>query len=52
MKKGEKIRFLIGTGHPAATCQGAAFEYALNVAHRIGENGLSDKAVPAPYVPL
>ncbi len=44
MKKGEKIRFLIGTGHPAATCQGAAFEYALNVAHRIRENGLSDKA--------
>ncbi len=44
MKKGEKIRFLIGTGHPAATCQGAAFEYTLNVAHRIREKGLSDKA--------
>ncbi|WP_343331043.1 FAD/NAD(P)-binding oxidoreductase [Draconibacterium aestuarii] len=25
MKKGEKQRFLIGTGHPMGTCQGAAF---------------------------
>ena len=40
MEKGEKLRFLIGTGHPAATCQGAAFEYALNVAHQIRERGL------------
>lgn len=30
--RGEKQRVLIGTGHPTATCQGAAFEYALNVA--------------------
>lgn len=44
MGKGEKIRFLIGTGHPGATCQGAAFEYALNVAHQIRERGLLDKA--------
>jgi sulfide:quinone oxidoreductase len=44
MEKGEKLRFLIGTGHPAATCQGAAFEYALNVAHQIKARGLQDKA--------
>lgn len=44
MEKGEMIRFLIGTGHPGATCQGAAFEYALNVAHQIKERGLQDKA--------
>lgn len=44
MKQGETIRFLIGTGHAAATCQGAAFEYALNVAHQIRERGLQDKA--------
>lgn len=44
MEKGEKLRFLIGTGHPGATCQGAAFEYALNVAHQIRERGLQDKA--------
>jgi sulfide:quinone oxidoreductase len=44
MEKGEKLKFLIGTGHPGATCQGAAFEYALNVAHQIKERGLQDKA--------
>jgi sulfide:quinone oxidoreductase len=44
MEKGEKLRFVIGTGHPAATCQGAAFEYALNVAYQIRERGLHDKA--------
>ncbi len=44
MAKGEKLRFLIGTGHPGATCQGAAFEYALNVAHQIKERGLQEKA--------
>ena len=43
MEKGEKLTFLIGTGHPTATCQGAAFEYALNVAHQIRVRGLSDK---------
>lgn len=44
MKNGEKQRFLIGTGHAAATCQGAAFEYALNVAHTIKDAGLSHLA--------
>ncbi len=44
MKKGDKLKFLIGTGHAVATCQGAAFEYALNVAHTIRKAGLSDKA--------
>ena len=45
MEKGETLRFLIGTGHPTATCQGAAFEYALNVAHQIKARGLQDKAI-------
>jgi sulfide:quinone oxidoreductase len=44
MAKGEKLRFLIGTGHPMATCQGAAFEYALNVAFEINKRKLNDKA--------
>lgn len=44
MAKGEKQRFLIGTGHPTATCQGAAFEYALNVAFEINKRNLNDKA--------
>jgi len=41
MEKGEKQRFLIGIGHPTATCQGAAFEYILNVANQIKRRNLS-----------
>ncbi len=44
MRKGEKVRFLIGTGHGAATCQGAAFEYTLNVAHLLKSLKLSHMA--------
>lgn len=44
MVKGEKQRFVIGTGHPMATCQGAAFEYALNVAFEINKRKLMDRA--------
>jgi len=44
MKNGEKVKFLIGTGHPGATCQGAAFEYALNLANEIKVKGLLNKA--------
>lgn len=29
---GKRQRIVVGTGHPTATCQGAAFEYALNIA--------------------
>jgi sulfide:quinone oxidoreductase len=44
MAKGEKQRFVIGTGHPMATCQGAAFEYILNVAFEINKRKLMDMA--------
>lgn len=44
MAKGEKIRFLIGTGHPTATCQGAAFEYALNIGFEINKRKLDHMA--------
>jgi len=44
MKNGEKLKFLIGTGHPAATCQGAAFEYALNLANEFKRIGLMNQA--------
>ncbi len=44
MEKGEKQKFLIGTGHPMATCQGAAFEYILNVDFEIRKRKLSDMA--------
>ncbi len=40
MAKGEKQKFLIGVGHSMATCQGAGFEYALNVAFEINKRRL------------
>lgn len=44
MKRGERLTLLFGTGHPSATCQGAAFEYALNVAYEIRQRKLLDRA--------
>ncbi|MHC1707716.1 MAG: NAD(P)/FAD-dependent oxidoreductase [Bacteroidales bacterium] len=44
MKEGVKQKFLIGTGHPLATCQGAAFEYILNIEHEIKLRGLKHMA--------
>lgn len=44
MERGEKQRFLIGTGHGMATCQGAAFEYALNIAYEITQRKLNKYA--------
>ena len=44
MENGEKQTFLIGTGHPLATCQGAAFEYVLNIAFEIGKRKLTELA--------
>lgn len=35
MKNGEKKHFLIGTGHGTCTCQGAAFEYILNLEFKL-----------------
>ena len=31
MRRGERQRFLVGTGHGACTCEGAAFEYIVNL---------------------
>ncbi len=44
MEKGIKQRFLIGTGNGMATCQGAAFEYTLNIAFEIRERKLDEFA--------
>lgn len=44
MENGEHQTFLIGTGHPMATCQGAAFEYALNIAFEVNKRKLSHLA--------
>lgn len=44
MKKGERQKILVGTGHGACTCQGAAFEYIFNIEHEINKAGVRDKA--------
>ncbi len=44
MKNGEKQIFVIGTGHPMATCQGAAFEYILNIKAEIDKRKLAHLA--------
>lgn len=40
MKRGEKLTFVIGTGHAGATCQGAAFEYIHNIHNDLLAKGL------------
>lgn len=44
MKQGQKQRLLIGTGSPTATCQGAAFEYALNINFELKRKKLNHMA--------
>ncbi len=44
MKQGKKTKILIGTGHAKATCQGAAFEYILNVEQELRRHKVRDKA--------
>ena len=44
MQKGETVKIVVGTGHPAATCQGAAFEYITNIHKDLLRRGIRDKA--------
>lgn len=44
MEKGERVKIVVGTGHPLATCQGAAFEYLSNVHKDLVKRGLRDRA--------
>lgn len=44
MKNGKKAKILIGTGSPVSTCQGAAFEYILNVEHELRRHKVRDMA--------
>ncbi|KGL62109.1 NAD(P)/FAD-dependent oxidoreductase [Polaribacter sp. Hel1_85] len=44
MKKGKKVKILIGTGHGKSTCQGAAFEYILNVEQELRRHNVRDMA--------
>ena len=41
-RAGEKQKVLIGTSHGTCTCQGAAFEYILNVEHEARRAGVRD----------
>ena len=44
MKRGERQRLVVGTGHGAATCEGAAFEYITNIHKDLVRRGVRDKA--------
>ncbi|MCL2735114.1 MAG: NAD(P)/FAD-dependent oxidoreductase [Propionibacteriaceae bacterium] len=44
IKAGEKMRFVVGTGHGTCTCEGAAFEYTFNLDFALREAGVRDKA--------
>ena len=44
MKNGKKAKILIGTGHAKSTCQGAAFEYILNVEKELRRHKVRDMA--------
>jgi sulfide:quinone oxidoreductase len=44
MKQGKKAKILIGTGHAKSTCQGAAFEYILNVEQELRYHNVRDMA--------
>jgi len=44
MQSGSVQRLVIGTGHPGATCQGAALEYISNIHKDLVARGLRDRA--------
>ncbi|MHB8147988.1 MAG: NAD(P)/FAD-dependent oxidoreductase [Vulcanimicrobiaceae bacterium] len=44
LREGERQRFVIGVGHPAATCEGAAFEYIMNVDADLRHRGVRESA--------
>lgn len=43
LKKWEKQKIVIGTGHPGATCQGAALEYITNIHKDLLSQGVREK---------
>ncbi len=44
MKRGDRKRFVVGTGHGSCTCEGAAFEYVVNLEFELRNHGVRDKA--------
>ena len=44
MRRGERQRFVVGVGHGTCTCEGAAFEYIVNLEFELRARGVRDKA--------
>ena len=44
MRRGERQRFLVGTGHGTCTCEGAAFEYVVNLEFELRARGVRELA--------
>ncbi len=44
LRVGQRQTLVIGMGHGACTCEGAAFEYVFNVDHELRERGVRDLA--------
>ena len=44
MRRGERRRFLVGVGHGTCTCEGAAFEYIVNLEFELRKRGVRDRA--------
>jgi sulfide:quinone oxidoreductase len=44
MRRGEQRRFLVGVGHSTCTCEGAAFEYIVNLEFELRNRGVRDRA--------
>ena len=44
MRRGEQRRFLVGVGHGTCTCEGAAFEYVVNLEFELRARKVRDRA--------
>jgi sulfide:quinone oxidoreductase len=44
MRRGERQRFVVGVGHGTCTCEGAAFEYIVNLEFELRARGVRDLA--------
>ncbi len=44
MRRGQRQRFLVGTGHGTCTCEGAALEYVVNLEFELRARKVRDKA--------
>ncbi len=44
MRRGERRKFIVGAGHGTCTCEGAAFEYIVNLEFELRRHGVRDRA--------